>query len=94
MKKIVLLFSLLIISILGKGQINTCTVGSYPPKVPITTNPSSPVNQERPNLVNSFDWTVQTWPINPKAPQTPFNQVSPFYEVDPAVSIFRIQMMV
>lgn len=45
----------------------------------ITTNPSAPVNTERPNLINSFDWTAPSFPL--RAEQLTSNSItSPFFQ--------------
>jgi len=42
------------------AQISTC----IPNGTGITTNPVAPVNNQRPSKLNTFDWTIQDYPIN------------------------------
>jgi hypothetical protein len=59
MRKILAL-SLLLFVIKMDAQISTC----IPSGTGITTNPSLPVNNQRPSKLNNFDWTQQNYPIN------------------------------
>ncbi len=60
MKKILLILIFFFGFLKVKAQISTCN----PTGTGITTNPSAPVNNQRPSKLNTFDWTMQNYPIN------------------------------
>lgn len=49
----------------------------------IKTDPNAPVNNQRPSMRNSFDYTAQNFPLNLETTQYQTNQInSPFYTTD------------
>lgn len=52
----------------------------------ITTNPSAPVNNQRPSMINTFDWTMTDFPLNIRHIYNGNTSIrSPFFDSDNSI---------
>lgn len=79
MKKIILFLSLML-GFIGVASAQNCAPNN------ISTNPAAPVNNQRPSMTNTFDWTQMDYPLNIRHIYNGYGSIrSPFFDSDNSI---------